>query len=924
MINSKRIRKLVKDRKKKIFEYIAQTDKNVILKIFSEEIYEFLINESLNLSKNNKKNELKEILQYYQQYYPISKKDDINLINQFINNNKGDIEQYEKYLKDIDEAQKMNLKTPFIKILLENEEEISEEKIEQEKKSWINLENMIKKGKLNKNTRKDKKKFLFEIFQNQNYKDRLIAIFNEKIYNNFIIENNIKIIDNDKNNDKNNDNNNNVDKYPEKLKDEEKEKEKEKEKDKEKEKEKEIEKENKLFNTDVKAKESNNNFSNNKLIRVNDNDIKKVQNVQNNNLDINTKSTKIQSTQKKNGKNEKIIKGISSDATIPEIVSLKDLENKILIENMLIKSEIKFHTNKKGNSPFILYDEINVGKYKIKSIAKFEELKNHSNKELEKDNALYTKFKQFIEFLNEIETRLENEFELEYYLIIKLEIELYNINDLNNQDNLYCKYIAYLPDSKNEISFKEDNILTYKTYSLSQGFEYLISEINDENYKNVKYIEHIKKDLKVDNQNTFLSTTNNTNNNYENPNDKIEEDDTVFRFNQKETEDKNLNLKIIEFEEIIGNHKGCKNNYTCEFIKELKSGYFISGGTDKSIKIYTKEFKEFDLNDQLSELNNGIKDWTYSICERTQSNEKLDTIEFITCSNKELILITYDFIKKLSQIQKYELPNMTCVNCIEMKPYHFAIFGLDGGLFFPDLFKDENQGEVPHYIISQKTFRGGIRIKDNIVALTSNKVVLHGEDILIFYNSEKRNKNNPISHSIKGHSFTLTTNGLALMPKEKIGNKNQILICACTKYLPDQKNGILLVNPQFEDKKDVENPFYDTGDFEVYCICPIFKVIGQENIMETNFFLVGGFDNEKYEGKIQLYKVIYSHKAYETKIEYLQDIVFEINDNFGGFEGPISCITQSTYYGNILVSCYDGNVYKLSNPDLSFYENDRK
>ena len=898
MINYKKIKKIIKDIKTKLFEYIMQTDKNVILKIFSEEIYEFLINESLNLSKNNKKNELKEILQYYQQYYPISKKNDINLISQFVNDNKGDIEQYEKYLKELDEAQTMNLKAPFIKKLLENEEEIAEEKIEQEKKSWINLENMIKIGKLSKNTKKDKKKFLFEIFQNKNYKDRLLAIFNKEIYDNFIIANNLKIIDNDNNND-----NNNGKKYHEK--------------EKEKEKEIEKEKENSIITTNTKTKQSNNITSNNALIRIND-DTKKNQNIQNNNLDVYTKSTKLQTvSQKINEKNEKIIKEKSPNETIPETVPLKELE-KEFVEKMLIKSEIKFHTNKKGNNPFILYDEINVGEKKIKSFEKFEEIKKQSYIKI--DINLSTKFKQFIEFLDEIETRLENEFELEYYLAIKLEIELY---DLNNQDNLYCRYIVYLPDSKNEISFKEDNILEYKTYSFSQGFEYLISEINKEKYKNIKYIENIKKDLNIDNQNSCLSTSINNNISFINPPpDKKEIDDTVFQFNQKEKEHKYLNIKIIEFEKIIGSHKGCKNNYTCEFIKELKSNYFISGGTDKTIKIYTKEFEEFDLFDQLSELNNGIKDWTYSICERSQSKEKSDIIEFITCSNKELVLITYDLLKKIPQIQKYELPNMTCVNCIEMKPYHFAIFGLDGGLFFPDLFKDENQGEVPHFIITQKTFRGGIRIKDNIVALTSNKVALHGEDILIFYNSEKRNKNNTISHSIRGYSFTLTTNGLALMPKEKVENKYQILICACTKYLPDQRNGILLVNPQFEDR-NVEDPFYDTGEFEVYCICPIIKVIGQENI-ETNFFLVGGFDNEKYEGKIRLYKVIYNDKAYKTKIEYLQDIEFELNDKFGGFEGPISCITQSTYYGNILVSCYDGNVYKLSNPDLSFYENDKK
>ena len=889
MINNK---KLYNDIKNKIFKYIEQTDKKVILNIFSEEIYEFLINEK---HKNKIQFELKEILQYYQFYYPISKKDDINLINKFINNNNGEIEQYEKYLKDLDEAQKMNLKAPFINLLLKNEEEeISEEKIEKQKNNWIQLENMIKQGKM-KNMKKDKKKLLVEIFQDKNYKDKLLTIFNKEIYDNF--KNNLK-----KDNDNNNENKN-------------------REKEKEKEKLKEEVKENSKIITDTKTKNSS--FPNGPLVPVDD-DIKKIQNVQNNNLYKNTMSTKIQTvTQPKKVINENIIKDQSQTGTISEGVSLKEIENKNLIENILTKSEIKFHTNNKKNKPFILYEEINIGKNKIKSIGKFEELKNQSYKELEKDQDLYTKFIQLVNFLDEINIRLENEFELEYNLTIKLEIGLY---DLINKDNLYCKYIVYLPDSNNAISFKEDNILFYKTYSPSQGFEYLISEINNEKYEHFKDIENKEKekDKNEDNQYT-TSTTNNNNISVYQP------DKTGDIIDQTSINDNNqfLNIKIIGFEKKIGNHKDSnnKNNYTCEFIKELKNGeYFVSGGTDKTIKIYTKEFNEFDSDEELSKLNNGIKDWTYNICERNKSEGKSNKeLEFIVCSNKELILMSYNLNKRISKIQKYELPNMTCVNCIEMKPYNFVIVGLNGGLYFPNLFQYDNQEGLDHMVITQMTLRGGIRIKDNLVALTSNKVLINGEDILIFYNSEKRNKNNPISRSIPGYSFTLTTNGLALMPKENFENKNQILICACTKYLLGQRNGILLVNPKIENKKyiHINNPFYDTGEFGVYCICPIFKALGENNTRETDFFLVGGFDNEKYEGKIRLYKLINSNNVFDTKIEYLQDIEFEINDDFEGFEGPISCITQSTYYGNILVSCYDGNVYKLTSPDLSFYENDK-
>ena len=169
---------------------------------------------------------------------------------------------------------------------------------------------------------------------------------------------------------------------------------------------------------------------------------------------------------------------------------------------------------------------------------------------------------------------------------------------------------------------------------------------------------------------------------------------------------------------------------------------------------------------------------------------------------------------------------------------------------------------------------------------------------------------------------------------DNVNYKNKILLCACKKYLSNQKNGILLVNIQLNEEQ-VENPFYDTGDFEVYCFCPLFKN-DETNILEvqsdfifkeTEYFLVGGFDNYKGEGMIKLYKILYSDKAYKAKIEYLQDIVFDRNENFEGFKGAINCIIQtkkSKDKERILASCYDGNIYLLSKPNLEYYLNENE
>ena len=148
-------------------------------------------------------------------------------------------------------------------------------------------------------------------------------------------------------------------------------------------------------------------------------------------------------------------------------------------------------------------------------------------------------------------------------------------------------------------------------------------------------------------------------------------------------------------------------------------------------------------------------------------------------------------------------------------------------------------------------------------------------------------------------------------------NKNRILLCACKKYFSYQKNGILLVNPQLNDNHEVNDPFYDTGDFEVYCFCPIYDFNYENKVYEkeekvksksTEFFLVGGFDNNSGNGLIRLYKLLFNEKAYKVKAEYIQDILIkknkiigkenDENKRFEGFGGAITSLIQSNYNGD--------------------------
>jgi hypothetical protein len=78
----------------------------------------------------------------------------------------------------------------------------------------------------------------------------------------------------------------------------------------------------------------------------------------------------------------------------------------------------------------------------------------------------------------------------------------------------------------------------------------------------------------------------------------------------------------------------------------------------------------------------------------------------------------------------------------------------------------------------------------------------------------------------------------------------KLLLVACKKYFKDDKNGILLINLQFNND-DIEKKcqkFYDTKNFEVYCFCPLFEIknmFGNTQKIETEYFLVGGFDLNK-------------------------------------------------------------------------------
>ena len=150
-----------------------------------------------------------------------------------------------------------------------------------------------------------------------------------------------------------------------------------------------------------------------------------------------------------------------------------ELEYKILNN-----SRFKIHINKKGATPFIIYDEIKIMKdgkeIENKTI---EEIKNITTN----NEKLSINYKKFLSFLDKLENTLKNEFINNYKLKITLIFEIKNIN--NDDFIITCLYNVEIPGENSEI-YKDENILIN---GFGEGFMFVLSEINSSKYSNKEY-----------------------------------------------------------------------------------------------------------------------------------------------------------------------------------------------------------------------------------------------------------------------------------------------------------------------------------------------------------------------------------------------------------------------------------------------------
>jgi hypothetical protein len=579
--------------------------------------------------------------------------------------------------------------------------------------------------------------------------------------------------------------------------------------------------------------------------------------------------------------------------------------------NILKKCSFLFHFNKKGETPFLSFDKIKFGN---NNDINFDELEKIKQKLTNNNKKLKNSYIKFLDILQNLRKYLEKTLGNDYdYSHIKICLKFNLQNQKENENKQYyclkCKY--QLNINENENIYQDENILSMKSLLDFEGFNCLIDEIKSDRYQ------------------------------------------------------------IIQIKKILSEHKR-----QAEFIKEVGNGFLISSGSndelflyilDKKENIYRKK-TEIKLQYKSSYLHykdkeNNPSKWILNLYELKNNNkEENREIEIITCSKlgfRTFCLNNDGYYHNDKYILNKYL--YSCSFFFELNNNSFIIGGEKGINHF-SIVNDEKNNEDRIDLIESigGAFRAGIKINEELFAFSSNSILPKGKDQLIIYNIKVKKWS-----EINNYSFTVSTNGLTLMTHIETGVN--VLLCGCKQYKNNQRNGILLVElvycydpnkkqflhdavagqniPPFEERDTISynEEFFDTNDFEVYCFCPISIIdknpkssidnnIEENNVRlsPTNYFFVGGFEKDRAEGIIKLFKLKKKSEKKENiknnlEIEFIQDIIIkqkivkklhkikiykngkfsederERKYQFDNFSMNISCIIQSKITGELLI-----------------------
>ena len=591
------------------------------------------------------------------------------------------------------------------------------------------------------------------------------------------------------------------------------------------------------------------------------------------------------------------------------------------IKQIIKKSSIKIYSTKENEKIICKYDDINYGdncsiKYHI--LQKSKKTQNKLQYEEFIINQVFIKFMKSLDFIiDTIQSKYNNKFKLE----IKLEFQNQKKDENNNDDyNIRCIYYFFVPTNKEcIIIFQDNNILS--TNNKFQGLEYLLKEINNKIYNNLEFEEN-HQNKNIDNPSdsiTSFSKKDNSNiisfrddivseiisNSFSNSSDNNNINRIIKKIPTKLSE-----KNVIDYSKIVGRHQNGANS-----INILSNDIIISFGINNEICIYKFYNKIMELKIGNLEMN-----YEKTIFERT--NKDIDIVIF---HKNKLIFVSINLENKTSYFNIFEHHEISFSFYLDVcskwkenslyKKYRIDILFNNIQKQLLEYIKKSNNDSLSQY---QK----GIIINKNLLVYIYNGGV-SDDNKLLFYNQTLK-KNVSI---IRKYSFSKHPNGLYLISKE---DNKKILFCACQKYFKKQNNGIMMVKINLESKKKPLNYyFYKTNEFRVYCFCPLLNI--NNNYIEENeeqYFFVGGYNKNKKQGIIKLYKINYNKKNFKKSIiEPIKNITLEDNyfnrdkkDSLKRFNSPITCITQDKVNGYILITCDNGNVYQFLPPNLDSFK----
>ena len=406
-----------------------------------------------------------------------------------------------------------------------------------------------------------------------------------------------------------------------------------------------------------------------------------------------------------------------------------------------------------------IYIDIINNLIKSKKFENYEKCKGIMEQlEIEKINITKTMYDELLRTLN------INDDYIKKYLILEIK-DLFDEKKINFyfillkyiiKSNIYIYQIPFLLQSKKNISkiiksninnfpinINDNNKLKYIFYFLLDS-KYYSKQISKNSISGNVYNE-INKAQKINND--IIDQQYNGQNNGINKT-KIQ---TIITHLSEDNEDI---YKILNFENIIEHHK--KRINSSAFIKEMSNGYFITGGSGDIIYIYDKDFQfkrmlKFEMKNteqrekSTQQYSNQIKEIEFKISQNIiETNESIknkgnNKVEIIECSKYGLLQFSIDF----NNNNKITASNPFCIPCsgyFEINN-HYILYGEKGLFDFNDkpfTLNINSNEELLSFRKNNINYKGGIKINDNLIALTSNKIFPFGEDIIVFYDIKKK------------------------------------------------------------------------------------------------------------------------------------------------------------------------------------------